>query len=141
MIDWVQKKTIVNHGIRRKTDSRILKELFKITLGPIVLATVLFTLSWERSRLVNIGYESQQLHIKEESHLRAQSALILEEETLKDPQRIDAVARNVLGMSPLRPHQILSSTDSGIDLNAPAALALAGTLSASAEPRKPGLTN
>jgi cell division protein FtsL len=141
MTDWAESKAIYNRGIKRETDSRILRELLKITLGPIVLAAVLFTILWERSQLVGIGYEGQQLQTREQALLRAQKALILEEETLKDPHRIDAVARNVLGMTPLRPHQLLSQTDNVLELNAPTRLALAGNTATGAEPRKAGLTN
>ena len=141
MTDWAKGKAIYNRGIKRETDSRILRELLKITLGPIVLAAVLFTHLWERSRLVDIGYKSQQLQKSEQELLRTQNALILEEETLKDPSRIDALARNVLGMRPLRPHQLLPQTDNVLDLNGPTRLALAGTIAGGAEPRKTGLTN
>ena len=139
MTDWAEGKEVFNRGIMRKTDSSTLQELLKITLCPIILAAVIFTLMWERSRLVNIGYESQQLRTRETALLRAQDALKLEEETLKDPHRIDAVARNALGMAPLRPHQLLYSTDGVTDQNAPTRLAMSRTVSVGPEPRRPGL--
>src|SRR5437773_7206011 len=125
MVDWAQERAISNNGITPKTDSRSLRQLLWLTLGPIMLAAVFVALLWERSQLVSIGYETQRLMEGEETLLRVQKSLILEEETLKDPERIDAVARGILGMAPLRPRQVLAAAMTDADLNTRATLAMA----------------
>ena len=125
MVDWAQERAISNNGITPKTDSRSLRQLLWITLAPIMLAAVFVALLWERSQLVSIGYETQRMIQAEETLLRVQKTLILEEETLKDPARIDAVARGVLGMTPLRPRQVLAAAMPEADLNAHPTLAMA----------------
>ena len=125
MVDWAQERAISNNGITPKTDSRSLRQLLWITLAPIMLAAVFVALLWERSQLVSIGYETQRLMEGEETLLRVQKSLILEEETLKDPERIDAVARGILGMAPLRPRQVLAAAMTDADLNTRATLAMA----------------
>ena len=125
MVDWAQERAISNNGITPKTDSRSLRQLLWLTLGPIMLAAVFVALLWERSQLVSIGYETQRMMQTEETLLRVQKTLILEEETLKDPERIDAVARGILGMAPLRPRQVLAAAMTDADLNTRATLAMA----------------
>ncbi|MGH8247054.1 MAG: cell division protein FtsL, partial [Gammaproteobacteria bacterium] len=125
MVDWAGNTEISNYGIKREMDFRNLMELLWIILTLLVLAGVLIFHSWERSQIVNMGYESQRLQAIEESLLRSQRALILEEEILKNPQRIDGIARQELGMSPLRPDQILPPAITDVELNAAPALALA----------------
>jgi cell division protein FtsL len=125
MVDWAEERAISNSGITPKTDSRSLRQLLWITLGPIALAAIFVSLLWERSQLVSIGYETQRLMEAEETLLRVQTTLILEEETLKDPARIDAVARGILRMAPLRPRQVLAAAMPDTDLNARPTLAMA----------------
>jgi len=72
-----------------------------------MVAGALLFYSWVRSQIINTGYESQKLFAAEELLLRTQKRLILEEEMLKNPQQIDVIARNVLGMCRLRPNQLI----------------------------------
>jgi cell division protein FtsL len=72
-----------------------------------MIAGALLFYSWVRSEIVNTGYESQSLFTAEEDLLRTQKRLILEEETLRNPERIDMIARIDLGMTPLRPNQFI----------------------------------
>ena len=96
-----------NYHIRRETDPHTLSQLLLTTLSLVMIAGALLFYSWVRSQIINIGYESQKLLMAEESLLRTRQNLILEEETLKNPERIDIIARNELGMIPLRPNQLI----------------------------------
>lgn len=141
MIDWVDSCEARNYGIKHQTDSRNLMELFWLLSTLLVLAGVFVFHSWEQSQIVNMGYEIQHLQRIEESLVRVQKALILEEETLKDPQRIDEIARNLLGMAPLQPQQVLSPGYVDVELGTATTLALAAgspTLSGS---KKQGASN
>lgn len=141
MIDWADGIEVSNYGIKREMDFRHLMELLWIIFTLLVLAGVLVFHSWERSQIVNMGYENQRLRAIEESLLRTEKALILEEETLKNPERIDGIAREVLGMSPLRPQQILPPTLPGMEWSGSPALALADAPPVPIENKKSGATN
>src|SRR5258706_4236221 len=91
--DWSDNFEARNYGIAQRTDFRQFAELLKIVLMLALVAGVFVIQSWQQSRLVWIGYESQRLQGVEETLLRAEKALVLEEATLKDPARIDGLAR------------------------------------------------
>jgi cell division protein FtsL len=107
MTDWTDGTAERNYGIKCKIDTAMLTELMRTLLAFSTVAGTLLFYSWVRSQIVNIGYQRQNLSAVEESLLRIQKSLILEEETLRNPERIDMIARNELGMSPLRPGQLV----------------------------------
>jgi cell division protein FtsL len=107
MTDWAEGIETRNYGIKSELDAGMLSELMRVIVALVMVAGALLFYSWVRSQIVNTGYESQQLFAQEESLLRTQKSLILEEETLKNPERIDAIARNELKMSPLHPNQLI----------------------------------
>jgi hypothetical protein len=104
--DWAAGDQERNYAIRHETDLGALADLFWTILGLSLLAAVLVFLAWSRSRIVSIGYESQQMHALEQGLLRSEKALALEEATLKDPARIDTAARR-MGLAPVRASQLL----------------------------------
>jgi cell division protein FtsL len=107
MTDWAEGIETRNYGIKSELDAGMLSELMRIIIALVLVAGALLFYSWVRSQIVNTGYESQQLFAEEESLMRAQKSLILEEETLRSPERIDAIARNELKMTPLHPNQLI----------------------------------
>jgi len=127
MTDWSSGIQTRNYSIRRVTDSRNLAGLLVMTLVLSVLAGVLIMYAWQRSQIVELGYQSQQLMELEQNLLRVEKTLLLEAETLKDPARIDRIARNVLGMNPMRPHQMIPAAKAEIDWSGSPELALAET--------------
>jgi cell division protein FtsL len=107
MRDWIGGIETKNYSIKSNLDTCMLSELMRAIVALVIVAGALLFYSWVRSQIVNTGYESQQLFAEKESLLRIQKQLILEEETMKSPERIDTIARNELHMTPLRPNQIL----------------------------------
>ena len=107
MTDWADGIETRNYGIKSEIDASVLSELMHIITALVLIAGALLFYSWVRSQIVNTGYESQHLFAEEESLLRTQKTLSLEEDTLLDPDRIDTIARNELKMTPLRPNQLL----------------------------------
>ncbi len=141
MADWAGNMEARNYGIKRVSDSRYLTELLRLITPIAILAGLVYFHLWTRSQIVDLGYEDQQLRAAEESLRRAERNLILEEETLKNPDRIDGIARNELAMTPLRPNQIMAPPVQDIGPAKTADLALANTQVSSAEPRKSSDTN
>ena len=107
MMDWADGTQTRNYGIKCVTNSRTRSDLLRIILSFVMVAGALLFYSWVRSQIVTIGYESQKLLAKEESLLRTQKALIIKEEILRSPERIDTIARNELGLTPMRPNQLI----------------------------------
>ncbi len=107
MTDWADGIETRNYGIKSEIDASVLSELMRTIIALAMIAGALLFYSWVRSQIVNTGYEGQSLFAAEESLLRTQKKLILEEETLRNPERIDLIARNDLGMTPLRPNQFI----------------------------------
>jgi cell division protein FtsL len=107
MTDWAEGIEARNHAIKNEININMLSDLMRIIVSLALLAGALLFYSWIRNQIINTGYESQNLFAVEESLQRAQKRLTLEEETLRNPERIDLIARNDLGMAPLRPNQLI----------------------------------
>jgi cell division protein FtsL len=124
MTDWADGIETRNYGIKSEIDAGMMSDLLRNIIPLAMIAGALLFYSWVRSQIVNTGYESQNLFVAEESLLRNQKGLILEEKMLEDPGRIDGIARNELGMTPLRPNQFIVPTpDTERDLNNTMAMA------------------
>jgi cell division protein FtsL len=115
MTDWADGIETRNYGIKSEIDASMLSELARTIIPLAMIACALLFYSWVRSQIVNTGYESQTLVQKEKSLLRTQKRLILEEATLNSPERIDMIARNKLGMIPLRPNQFILPQKQDLD--------------------------
>ncbi len=107
MRDWADGIETRNYGIKSRTDGRVLGELVRALAALALVAGSLLFYSWVRSQIVETGYKTQRLLTAEETLLRTERKLVLEEETLTNPERIDLIARNDLGMSPLHPNQLI----------------------------------
>ena len=107
MTDWAEGIETRNYGIRSEIDAGMLSELMRTIVALMIVAAALLFYSWVRSQIVSTGYESQHLFTMEESLLRTQKRLILEQEMLSNPERIDVIARIDLAMTPLRPNQLI----------------------------------
>jgi cell division protein FtsL len=141
MVDWADRIEARNYNVRRETDSRNMKELLKIILSLAMVAGMLVYYAWVRSHFISIGYESQNLKAGEETLLHAQQGLIVEEETLKNPERIDRIARNELSLVPLRPSQLLPPQAQDIESSTAGVLAMADLPRSSGGLRKPSTSN
>jgi cell division protein FtsL len=141
MMDWAGNVESRNYGIKRQTDRRYLCDLLTITASVVLLAAAFGYYAWVRSEIVDLGYQEQSLRIQEEDLCRAEKNLILEEQTLKNPERIEYIAQTELGMVPLQTNQVLSPELQDADLSGSTAIALATAPSPSPEPRKPSASN
>jgi cell division protein FtsL len=140
MTDWSAGAETRNYRITHRTDARNLADLLISMLCLLMIAGALVGYLWIRSRIVNMGYAIQQLKETEETLIRVRNSLILDEETLKQPQRIDLIARSMLAMEPLQPNQLMTGFRD-IEAGGPAALALASANRARVQPRRPSANN
>ena len=137
MMDWAEEIESRNYGIRRRTDRRNLTDLLRIIASLLVIGGVFLFYAWVRSQIVEIGYEEQSLQALEKASLRTQANYILEEQILKNPERIDSIARNELGMVLVLPNQLVAPQAQDQQT---ATLAMANENSKEG-PRKPLATN
>ena len=127
MTDWADGIEIHNNGIQCVIDSRLLSELLKTIISLVLIAGALLFYSWVRSQIVYIGYESQKLFAEEEKLRDIEANLIAEEEILTSPKRIDDIATRYLGMTKLRPNQMIMPPIQTRDRGIADSLALAGS--------------
>jgi cell division protein FtsL len=132
MTDWAEGIEIRNYGIKNELDFGLLTELMRAIIALVIVAGALLFYSWVQSQIVNAGYESQRLFIEEQSLQRTQQSLILEEETLRNPERMDAIARNDLKMMPLRPSQLIQPPIQDAERGASAIVAMVNSETANA---------
>jgi cell division protein FtsL len=130
-----------NYGIRRNTDRHNLFDLLCIIMSISAAAGVLFFYISVRIQIINTGYEIQRLSSEEQLLVRTESNLVLEEETLKNPARIDTIARNELGMSPLHPGQIIPAGVRTEQPGAPVVAAINSPYRRANEAGKPSANN
>jgi cell division protein FtsL len=125
MTDWAEGIEIRNYGIKGGIDISMLSEFFKAALALALIAGSLLFYSWIQNQIVSMGYQSQNLFMQEELLRRLQKRLILEEETLRNPGRINFIARRDLGMRPLRPEQLLPTPRRAGGIRSSEAIAMA----------------
>jgi cell division protein FtsL len=140
MMDWAEEIESRNYGIKRKTDRRNLTDLLRIIASLLMIGGVFLFYAWVRSQIVEIGYEEQRLQTLEKDSLRTQANYILEEQTLKNPERIDGIARNELGMVLVRTNQLVAPQIQDAQAGESTAVAMAKPAGIEG-PRKPAATN
>jgi cell division protein FtsL len=140
MVDWAGRIELRNYSIKRQTDRRCLKDMLALTAPAILLACSFGFYAWERCSIVDLGYQEQYLISQENSLRRDQDQLVIEEQTLKCPERIEAIAQERFRMVRMRTYQLMPVSSHETDLGRPATIALA-TVPLPPDPRKPSATN
>jgi|WetSurSiteA1Bulk_404760.scaffolds.fasta_scaffold12442_2 cell division protein FtsL len=140
MVDLAAGTEVRNYGLKRTPDPKILQESLLLILPLAVIAGALSFSIWIRSQIIYVGYQKQDLKTQEEELSRNQQQLVVEEQTLKDPKWLEAVASSSLGMIVVRPDQIIPATiQTWNEDNSKATLM--GNLVQPYEPKKPASFN
>lgn len=97
-------KRIDNSRVVKVVDPKRRSEMisFSIVLGVFFLFALVYV--WQHFSSIEYGYRIEQLAAQRDTSVEANRALRLEEASLKDPERIDAIARKI-GMQPPAPGQ------------------------------------
>src|SRR5258708_496587 len=102
-------KPVDNSKLVPVFDPRASKQyVVMLFLAAIVFGTIMMA-AWQRFDGVEDGYRLEALQNQRQQMMAANRKLQLEEAYLGDPVRIDTIARNELGMSPLSPPQIVAA--------------------------------
>jgi cell division protein FtsL len=107
MVDLAPSIEFRNYGLKRTTEPKAMWDSLKVILPLLIIAGALSFHIWVQSQSIDIGYQSQQLKTQEEEFLRIRQQLILEEETAKNLASLEKIARNELGMVPVKAAQII----------------------------------
>jgi cell division protein FtsL len=100
-------KRIDNSRLRREVDPEKRRECFSLLgLGILVFLFVLL-FAWQHFQCVRDGYQVEQLKTQRAALEEWNHQLRLEQASLADPQRIDTVAREELGLASPGPHQVI----------------------------------
>ena len=90
--EYAIKKDVRNNPIVREIDERRLREQWRsVALGVVFVAVLLFS-GWQRVELLQHGYRLEQMQKARSNEEEINRHLRLEVETLKSPQRIEALA-------------------------------------------------
>lgn len=90
--EYAIKKDVRNNPIVREVDERRLREQWRsVAMGVLFVAVLLFS-GWQRVELLQHGYRVEQMQKERGEQGEINRHLRLEIETLKSPQRIEALA-------------------------------------------------
>jgi hypothetical protein len=108
MLDLAAGVESKNYDLSKTMDPQILRECLWLILPLAAIAIVLSFQIWIRSQVIHIGYQSQDLRKQEEVLKRNRQQLIVKKQALQNPKWLEAMASNKLGMTILKPDQIIS---------------------------------
>jgi cell division protein FtsL len=90
--EYAIKKDVRNNPIVREVDEHRVRELWRfVAIGVVFVALLLFS-AWQRVELLQHGYRVEEMQRNRADEEAINRHLRLEIETLKSPQRIEALA-------------------------------------------------
>ena len=90
--EYAIKKDVRNNPIVREVDERRLREQWRsVAMGVLFVGVLLFS-GWQRVELLQHGYRVEQMQKDLSNEVEVNRHLRLEIETLKAPQRVEALA-------------------------------------------------
>ncbi|HYR86205.1 MAG TPA: cell division protein FtsL [Terriglobia bacterium] len=114
------EKRIINNVIR-EADSKSHRDYFVVTALAAMFLFALFAYGWQHYQWIQYGYRIEEAQKKKEQLSETSRQLRLERAFLRNPERIDAIARSQLGMVAPAPGQLVTlSADAPLTIPAPA---------------------
>jgi hypothetical protein len=83
-----------------------------------LLFLLVFTYAWQHFRAIEYGYQIESAKRELSNLTEMNRALRLEDASLRDPERIDVMARR-MGLVPPEPGQVIRMDSAAADSNAP----------------------
>src|SRR5215467_15063699 len=111
-------KAIDNSRLVKVEDPRRNREMKQFGTALACLFLLVFTYAWQHFKAIEYGYliESAKREISEKTEMNR--ALRLEDASLRDPERIDVLARR-MGLIPPQPGQVIRMDASPADAQGP----------------------
>jgi cell division protein FtsL len=120
-------KAIDNSRLVRVTDKKRSREMTQFACALAVLFVLVMFYAWQHFSAIEYGYKIEAAKSQRDTLVETNRALRLEEASLKDPQRIDALARQMGLQTPLAGQVVRiepSAKDPGVPVMARADVAV-----------------
>jgi cell division protein FtsL len=101
------EKRIVNNHVIREADIKGHRDYIVVTVLASMFLFGLFAYGWQHYQWIQYGYKIEEAQKKKEQLAETEHQLTLERASLRDPQRIDSIARRDLGMVSPMPGQMV----------------------------------
>jgi len=111
------RKTIDNSRLVKVEDPRREREMKQFGIALCLLFVLVMGYALQHFRAIEYGYKIETLRVQRDGLTEMNRALHLEEASLRDPERIDVMARK-LGLQSPRPGQVMRM-DTASDMAAP----------------------
>jgi cell division protein FtsL len=102
------EKRIINNHVIREADVKSHRDYIVITVLASMFLFGLFAYGWQHYQWIQYGYRIEEAQKKKEQLSEIGRQLRLERATLRNPQRIDSIARGELGMVVPAPGQVVT---------------------------------
>lgn len=112
------RKSIDNSRLIKLEDPRREREMKHFSIALCCLFLLVMTYALQHFRAIEYGYKIESLRVQRDGLLEMNHALRLEEASLRDPERIDLMARK-LGMQSPQPGQVIRLDADGSEGAAP----------------------
>ena len=114
------EKRIINNHVIREADVRSYRDYIIVTAFAAVFLFGLFAYGWQHYKFIQYGYRIEEAQKKKEQLSEIGRQLRLERASLRNPQRIDSIARRELGMVVPQPGQLVTfNADAPLTIPAP----------------------
>ena len=114
------EKRIVNSNVIREADKKSHRDYIVVTALAAMFLFGLFAYGWQHYQWIQYGYRIEETQKKRDQLAEIGRQLLLERASLRNPQRIDAIARKELGMVVPVPGQLVTfSADSPLTIPVP----------------------
>jgi cell division protein FtsL len=100
-------KRIDNSSLRREVDPVRRRECYSLLGLGVVAFLFCLVFAWQHFQCVQYGYQIEQLKAQQQTLEQWNHQLRLEQASLTDPQRIDRLARQELGLVAPSPQQVI----------------------------------
>jgi cell division protein FtsL len=111
-------KSIDNSRLVKVEDPRRHREMKHFGIALSCLFVLVMTFAWQHFKAIEYGYKIESLRSQRDSLTELNRALRLEEASLRDPERIDILARQ-LGMQPPQAGQVVRMDAAGQEAGTP----------------------
>jgi hypothetical protein len=107
-------KAIDNSRLVKVEDPGHNREMKQFGTALVVLFMLVFTYAWQHLRAIEYGYQIESAKRELSNLTEMNRALRLEDASLRDPERIDVMARR-MGLVPLEPGQVIRMDSAAAD--------------------------
>jgi cell division protein FtsL len=111
-------KSIDNSRLVKVEDPGRSREMKQFSTALACLFLLVFTYAWQHFRAIEYGYQIESAKRQLSNLTEMNRALQLEDASLRDPERIDVIARR-MGLVPPEPGQVIRMDTGSVDSGGP----------------------